>query len=93
MSPPSVLRIAPCRAIGRRAERKPERPCTVDQVGRSALAEIGKFTIRVGAYPEKHPEASSLAADIDWLEAKLDALERRLRGLRAPSAARATAEP
>ena len=39
----------------------------------SALAETGKFTIRVGAYPEKHPEASSLAADIDWLEAKLDA--------------------
>ncbi len=39
----------------------------------SALADTGKFTLRVGAYPEKHPEAASLAADIDWLKAKLDA--------------------
>ncbi|MGA1181113.1 MAG: methylenetetrahydrofolate reductase, partial [Marivivens sp.] len=39
----------------------------------SALAETGKFTLRVGAYPEKHPEAASLAADVEWLKAKLDA--------------------
>lgn len=39
----------------------------------SALADTGKFNIRVGAYPEKHPEATSQAADIDWLKRKIDA--------------------
>ncbi len=39
----------------------------------SALADTGKFTIRVGAYPEKHPEATSQQADIDWLKRKFDA--------------------
>ncbi len=39
----------------------------------SALADTGKFNIRVGAYPDIHPEAQSAAADIDWLKAKLDA--------------------
>ncbi|GAW36044.1 5,10-methylenetetrahydrofolate reductase [Roseovarius sp. A-2] len=39
----------------------------------SALAETGKFTIRVGAYPEKHPEAADSRADIDWLKRKIDA--------------------
>jgi methylenetetrahydrofolate reductase (NADPH) len=38
-----------------------------------ALAQTGKFTIRVGAYPEKHPEAADENADIDWLKRKLDA--------------------
>ena len=39
----------------------------------AALAETGKFKIRVGAYPDIHPEASDAQADIDWLKAKLDA--------------------
>ena len=39
----------------------------------SALAGLDAFTIRVGAYPDKHPEAVSQKADIDWLKAKLDA--------------------
>ncbi|MYM54794.1 methylenetetrahydrofolate reductase [NAD(P)H] [Thalassovita mangrovi] len=38
-----------------------------------ALAEKGKFTIRVGAYPEKHPESPDHQADIDWLKRKFDA--------------------
>ncbi|WP_271949306.1 methylenetetrahydrofolate reductase [NAD(P)H] [Ruegeria faecimaris] len=38
-----------------------------------ALAETEMFSIRVGAYPDKHPEAQDFAADIDWLKAKLDA--------------------
>ncbi|MES0863082.1 methylenetetrahydrofolate reductase [NAD(P)H] [Ruegeria sp. SCPT10] len=38
-----------------------------------ALAETEMFSIRVGAYPDKHPEARDFAADIDWLKAKLDA--------------------
>ncbi|MDO6725728.1 methylenetetrahydrofolate reductase [NAD(P)H] [Cognatishimia sp. 1_MG-2023] len=38
-----------------------------------ALAAKGTFDIRVGAYPEKHPEAVDQKADIDWLKAKIDA--------------------
>jgi len=38
-----------------------------------ALAQTGRFTIRVGAYPDIHPEAASAQADIDWMQAKLDA--------------------
>lgn len=38
-----------------------------------ALAETEMFSIRVGAYPDKHPEAADMAADVDWLKAKLDA--------------------
>jgi methylenetetrahydrofolate reductase (NADPH) len=38
-----------------------------------ALARTGKFTIRVGAYPEKHPEAGSAQGDIEFLKRKIDA--------------------
>ena len=38
-----------------------------------ALADTGKFRIRVGAYPEKHPESADARADIDWLKRKIDA--------------------
>ena len=38
-----------------------------------ALADLDAFTIRVGAYPDKHPEAANRQADVDWLKAKLDA--------------------
>ncbi|MEM9523895.1 MAG: methylenetetrahydrofolate reductase, partial [Pseudomonadota bacterium] len=44
---------------------------SVELVG--ALADLGKFNIRVGAYPHKHPEAADGDADIDWLKRKLDA--------------------
>ena len=39
----------------------------------AALAESDQFTIRVGAYPEKHPEAADMAADIAYLKRKIDA--------------------
>lgn len=39
----------------------------------AALRGIGDFEISVAAYPEKHPEAESLASDIDNLKRKLDA--------------------
>ncbi|MCR9126917.1 MAG: methylenetetrahydrofolate reductase [NAD(P)H] [Rhodobacteraceae bacterium] len=39
----------------------------------SALAQTGDFTIRVGAYPDKHPEAASAQSDVDWLKRKIDA--------------------
>ena len=38
-----------------------------------ALAGTGDFRIRVGAYPERHPEAASAQADIDYLKRKIDA--------------------
>lgn len=38
-----------------------------------ALARTRKFKIRVGAYPEAHPEAVSMQANIDWLKRKIDA--------------------
>jgi methylenetetrahydrofolate reductase (NADPH) len=39
----------------------------------SALAESGKFKLRVGAYPEPHPDAADTAADVAWLKRKIDA--------------------
>ncbi len=39
----------------------------------AALAATGKFTIRVGAYPEPHPDAADPKADVRWLRAKIDA--------------------
>ena len=38
-----------------------------------ALAKTGDFNIRVGAYPDPHPEAVDDQADIDWLKRKIDA--------------------
>ena len=39
----------------------------------AALARTGPFRIRVGAYPEGHPEATSRQQNVDWLKAKVDA--------------------
>jgi len=44
---------------------------TVEFVG--ALAKTGQFTLRVGAYPERHPDAPHSQADVDWLKRKIDA--------------------
>ncbi|TVS04457.1 MAG: 5,10-methylenetetrahydrofolate reductase, partial [Rhodobacteraceae bacterium] len=38
-----------------------------------ALAAMGKFTLRVGAYPEPHPEAADTLADVHWLKRKFAA--------------------
>ena len=38
-----------------------------------ALAEDGRFTIRCGAYPEPHPEATDTLADVRWLKRKVEA--------------------
>ncbi|PRY25473.1 5,10-methylenetetrahydrofolate reductase (NAD(P)) [Aliiruegeria haliotis] len=39
----------------------------------SALKASGDFTIRVGAYPDRHPEAASDTSDVEWLKRKIDA--------------------
>jgi methylenetetrahydrofolate reductase (NADPH) len=39
----------------------------------AGLRAAGDFEIKVGAYPEKHPEAADAAADIDALKRKIDA--------------------
>ncbi|MEM9584437.1 MAG: methylenetetrahydrofolate reductase [NAD(P)H] [Pseudomonadota bacterium] len=39
----------------------------------AALKDTGNFTIRVGAYPDPHPEAASYQQNIDFLKAKFDA--------------------
>ena len=38
-----------------------------------ALAETGKFTLRVGAYPDPHPEAADTLDDVRWLKRKFQA--------------------
>ncbi|WP_136682349.1 methylenetetrahydrofolate reductase [NAD(P)H] [Falsirhodobacter xinxiangensis] len=38
-----------------------------------ALAATGRFKIRVGAYPEPHPESADTAADVEWLRRKVEA--------------------
>ena len=39
----------------------------------AALKAEGRFTIRVGAYPEPHPEAADPGADVRWLKRKFAA--------------------
>ncbi|NPD13610.1 methylenetetrahydrofolate reductase [NAD(P)H] [Xinfangfangia sp. D13-10-4-6] len=44
---------------------------SVELVG--AIAKTGKFKVRVGAYPERHPDSASTAADVEFLKRKIDA--------------------
>lgn len=67
-----ALRGDPVGGLGTAYEAHPggyERSC--DLV--AAIKRIGDFEVSVSAYPEKHPEAASIEADIDALQAKVDA--------------------
>ena len=44
---------------------------TIEMV--DALSNLGRFRIRVAAYPEAHPDSQSAAQNVDWLKAKIDA--------------------
>jgi methylenetetrahydrofolate reductase (NADPH) len=39
----------------------------------AALKATGNFTLRVGAYPEPHPDAPDAGADVRWLKRKFEA--------------------
>jgi len=39
----------------------------------AALAETGEFHIRVGAYPDPHPDSTGPGSDVAWLKHKIDA--------------------
>lgn len=39
----------------------------------AALSDLGLFNIRVGAYPERHPDAADDDSDVRWLKRKVDA--------------------
>ncbi len=39
----------------------------------AALAATGKFTLRVGAYPEAHPDSADVLAGVRYLKRKIDA--------------------
>jgi methylenetetrahydrofolate reductase (NADPH) len=66
-----ALRGDPVAGIGAKYEPHPggyEQTC--DLV--AGIKRVGGFEVSVSAYPEKHPEAASLDADIDALKRKVD---------------------
>ena len=67
-----ALRGDPAGGIGTAYEAHPQGyQSTAELV--AGIKRIGDFEVTVSAYPEKHPEAASLDADIDALKAKVDA--------------------
>lgn len=67
-----ALRGDPAGGLGTPYEPHPEGyHQTSDLV--EGIRRIGEFEVTVSAYPEKHPEAASLDADIDALKKKVDA--------------------
>ena len=67
-----ALRGDPQAGIGTRYEPHPGGyASTADLI--AGIKKIGDFEISVGGYPEKHPESTTVAADIEHLKAKVDA--------------------
>jgi len=67
-----ALRGDPLDGIGARFQPHPQGYAhSTDLV--AGLRKIADFEISVSAYPEKHPESASLEADLDVLQAKIDA--------------------
>ncbi len=67
-----ALRGDPVAGIGAAYEAHPGGYAqTCDLV--AGIKRVGDFEVSVSAYPEKHPEAGSIEADLDALETKVDA--------------------
>lgn len=67
-----ALRGDPPGGVGCPYEPHPEGyQSTADLV--RGIREAGNFEVTVSAYPEKHPESRSIEADLDVLQAKVDA--------------------
>jgi methylenetetrahydrofolate reductase (NADPH) len=66
-----ALRGDPPKGAGRFTPHPDGFQSSVDLV--EALARTGKFDLRVGAYPDPHPEAGSMQDCVDFLKRKIDA--------------------
>lgn len=67
-----ALRGDPPEGVGTQFEPHPQGyQSSVELIG--GLREIGDFEVTVSAYPEVHPESANLDADLDMLQAKIDA--------------------
>ncbi len=67
-----ALRGDPAEGVGERYQPHPEGyQSSIELI--EGIKRIGDFEVIVSAYPEKHPESPSRAADIDWLKRKVDA--------------------
>jgi methylenetetrahydrofolate reductase (NADPH) len=67
-----ALRGDPVAGIGTAFEAHPDGyTSSADLVG--GIKRVGDFEVSVGVYPEKHPESTSLDADIEMLKKKVDA--------------------
>jgi methylenetetrahydrofolate reductase (NADPH) len=66
-----ALRGDPPRGAGRFTPHPEGFAGSVDLI--EALAKTGKFTLHVGAYPDRHPEATTMQDCVDHLKRKIDA--------------------
>ncbi len=67
-----ALRGDPVGGVGERYAPHPEGYCNAADLV-AGIKRIADIEVSVSAYPEKHPDSPSVAADIDMLHAKVDA--------------------
>jgi methylenetetrahydrofolate reductase (NADPH) len=67
-----ALRGDPVGGVGERYAPHPEGYCNAADLV-AGIRRIGDIEVSVSAYPEKHPDSPSVAADVDMLKAKVDA--------------------